>query len=269
MAEHLGLSRLNLPRDRPHSDGGAPLALYAQAAIAFLFGATLIAVLVHALETMLGNVGNAIWYALFIYAGISIFAFAKLPTHAHPRYGPANVVTTFRAAATAAIGGLILGSGGFSDPAAEHLHWAVAGCAAVALALDGIDGYLARRSGTSSRFGARFDMETDALLILLLAAGAALLGKAGAWVLLIGLMRYAFIGAQWALTRISGDLPESMRRKAICVSQGVALCAALVPAITPPFAGIILALALLSLLFSFAVDIVYLWRTGGTTSHVA
>ena len=36
-------------------------------------------------------------------------------------------------------------------------------------ALDGVDGWLARRSGIASAFGARFDMEIDALLILVLA----------------------------------------------------------------------------------------------------
>ena len=43
----------------------------------------------------------------------------------------------------------------------------------VALALDWVDGQVARRTGTCSAFGARFDMETDAFLILVLSAYAA------------------------------------------------------------------------------------------------
>ena len=48
------------------------------------------------------------------------------------------------------------------------------------------DGPAARRSGIASRFGARFDMETDALMILVLAVLAWRWDRAGAWVLLPG-----------------------------------------------------------------------------------
>ena len=66
------------------------------------------------------------------------------------------------------------------------------------LALDGLDGWAARGARASPRrFGARFDMEVDALLILALAALAAGLGKAGPWVLGLGLMRYGFVLAGW------------------------------------------------------------------------
>jgi phosphatidylglycerophosphate synthase len=37
------------------------------------------------------------------------------------------------------------------------------------LALDGLDGWLARRFGLASAYGARFDMEVDGFLILVLA----------------------------------------------------------------------------------------------------
>ena len=50
----------------------------------------------------------------------------------------------------------------------------------MATALDGVDGWLARRHGWTSPLGARLDMEVDALLV----AGRALLlwtlGRAGA-----------------------------------------------------------------------------------------
>ena len=38
--------------------------------------------------------------------------------------------------------------------------------ASVALILDGVDGKVARRTRNASAFGARFDMEVDAFLIL-------------------------------------------------------------------------------------------------------
>ena len=71
---------------------------------------------------------------------------------------------------------------------------AVALAASVAV-LDGVDGWLARRTRMASAFGARFDMETDAALILVLAVLAWQFGRAGAWVLACGLLRYAFVGA--------------------------------------------------------------------------
>ena len=59
---------------------------------------------------------------------------------------------------------------------------AAAGLAATVL--DGLDGWLARRAGMASAFGARFDVEVDALLIQALAILTWRYGKAGPWVLL-------------------------------------------------------------------------------------
>ena len=49
----------------------------------------------------------------------------------------------------------------------------------------------------SVRSGSRFDMETDAALILVLAIFVWRNGKAGPWVLLSGLLRYIFVAAGW------------------------------------------------------------------------
>ena len=56
-----------------------------------------------------------------------------------------------------------------------------------------------------SAFGARFDMEVDALLILVLSAGVWWFDKAGAWVWLSGLLRYAFIAAGWGLPQVAAS----------------------------------------------------------------
>ncbi len=71
--------------------------------------------------------------------------------------------------------------------AAAALGWMLVGLGVVAVALDGVDGVLARSRNEASAFGARFDMETDALLILVLAALVWQHGKAGAWILAAGL----------------------------------------------------------------------------------
>jgi len=254
MADHAGWVGLTLP-ERAIPQPRTPPLVYAQALGSMLVGAAAIVLVLRTFGTDLDVGSKALSVSLVIYVGISILALVKLPTYPHSRFGPANIVTTLRAAATAMIGGIILTA---EQVTGASMLWFVTGSAAAALALDGLDGYLARRSGTSSRFGARFDMEVDALLILLLATAALLLGKAGVWVLLIGLMRYGFLAARMACSRLSGELPESMRRKVVCVVQGVALCIAMAPIVNPLVAQVVLAMALLSLVYSFAVDIAYL-----------
>ena len=66
-------------------------------------------------------------------------------------------------------------------------------------------------------------MEVDALLIMVLAILAWQHGKAGAWVLLSGLLRYAFVAAGWLAPWIARPLPPSRRRQTICVVQIAAL----------------------------------------------
>lgn len=189
----------------------------------------------------------ALIFALVVYA---------LPDYPHRRFGPANLVTAFRACLVSMTAAIVLCFDSLAG--ADAALWALVGVVFFALALDGVDGYLARRYGHESAFGARFDMEVDALLILVLALAAALLGKAGFWVLLIGLMRYGFIAGGWILPKLKEELFPSFRRKLVCVLQISALCLILVPGVTPPYSTGIAAIALLALVCSFTVDIVYL-----------
>lgn len=138
--------------------------------------------------------------------------------------------------------------------------WRLLLVASAAALLDAVDGPLARRRGEVSRFGARFDMETDALLIVTLSVLAWRLGKAGPWVLLSGAMRYLFVGASWIWPWLARDLPGSYRRKAVCVVQVVTLLAALAPVLPPRISAGVAAAGLLLLTWSFAVDVVWLAR---------
>jgi phosphatidylglycerophosphate synthase len=192
--------------------------------------------------------------AIAIYATIAMLAVSHLDTHPHARFGGANVITTSRAALTGLIGAIVLVSDGFRQPGNDALVWAAAAAAGLSLALDGVDGYIARRSGRASKFGARFDMEVDALLILFLSLAALVLGKAGAWVVLIGLMRYLFVAAQALVPALRGELGDCFRRKAICVVQGTALCLLMLPIVTPPLSTAIAAVALVLLAYSFGAD---------------
>lgn len=174
--------------------------------------------------------------------------------HPFPTFGPANVVTTFRAAVVAFITALI---------GATHTDVVAAIAAGLALGvtvLDGVDGWLARRTGLASAFGARFDMETDALLILVLSVLAWQHEKAGAWVVLAGAMRYLFVGAGYVWRWMNAPLPPSVRRKAVCVVQVVGLGVIVSPLVSAPASVVAAAVTLAALTWSFGVDVLWLRR---------
>lgn len=185
----------------------------------------------------------------------SLLLLWRLQSH-HPfdRFGPANLVTVARGVLTMLLAGLIgMGQG----VALESLVFGVAVPAAI---LDGVDGRLARRSGMSSAYGARFDMECDAFLILVLSILVLQFDKAGAWVLTAGLMRYAFVAAGWIWPRMGAALPASRRRKWVAALQSTALVIAVAPWVPASAAQSICAVALVALVGSFIIDTVWLWR---------
>jgi hypothetical protein len=103
-------------------------------------------------------------------------------------------------------------------------------------------------------------METDALLILVLAALAWSQGKAGAWILLAGALRYVFVAASLVVPWLAAPLPPSRRRQAVCVVQIASLILCLAPFVTLP-ASVAIGLAGLVVLFgSFAADVAWLAR---------
>jgi len=118
--------------------------------------------------------------------------------HPHATFGAANYVTFGRALLTIVLLWIA------TLPPASRLAWAAGWVAGVIAALDGVDGWLARRSGTNSAFGARFDMETDAAFLMVMCILALRYGKAGAWVLAIGLMRYLFVAGGWLWPWLAG-----------------------------------------------------------------
>ncbi|MCQ8191589.1 CDP-alcohol phosphatidyltransferase family protein [Streptomyces rugosispiralis] len=169
-------------------------------------------------------------------------------------FGAANRVTLARATLVGGVTALVADS--FESPTPVT---ALVSLTAVALILDAVDGQVARRTGTSSSLGARFDMEVDAVLILVLSIYVATF--LGPWVLLIGAMRYAFVAAAWVLPWLNGRLPPSTARKTVAALQGVLLLIVGADVLPYPvaFGAALLALALLS--WSFARDIRWLWRT--------
>lgn len=143
---------------------------------------------------------------------------------------------------------LVLGG----EPAARS--WPLAVLIAATLASDALDGPVARRTGSAGPIGARIDMEADAALVMVLSVLAATV--VGPWVLVIGLMRYAFVAASWARPALRRPLGFSQFRRLVGGGQGVALLIALLPVLPVPAAAAVLALALALLVVSFGRDVV-------------
>ncbi|MGE3956957.1 MAG: CDP-alcohol phosphatidyltransferase family protein [Vicinamibacterales bacterium] len=196
--------------------------------------------------------------ALVPFVVFSVIASGSL-TSSHPfdRLGPANVVTCFRLLLTG------LAAGCIGERSSLSIAAMVAGITVVVTALDGLDGWLARRTGMASAFGARFDMETDAFLILVLAVLAWQHGKAGPWIVLAGAMRYLFVVAGWAWTWLDAPLPPSTRRKTVCVVQIVGLGAVVSPLLVVPASLVAAGITLAALTWSFLVDVLWLRRQAG------
>jgi phosphatidylglycerophosphate synthase len=173
--------------------------------------------------------------------------------HPFPRFGAANIVTSVRALLVAAVAGLI------GEPHTDGVARAAVAIALVATVLDGVDGWLARRTATASSYGARYDLEVDTLLILVLAILTWRYGKAGVWVMLSGLLRYVFVAAGWVFDWMRAPLAPTFRGKAVCIIQIGGLLIALAPFVPPPLSTAVAAAALMALVWSFAVDTGRLW----------
>ncbi|MFB9248243.1 CDP-alcohol phosphatidyltransferase family protein [Sphaerisporangium melleum] len=168
--------------------------------------------------------------------------------------GPAGLVTLARAELAGGVTALVTTGLTGGDVPVSYL----VALAAVGLILDGVDGHVARRTGTVSDLGARFDMETDAFLILVLSVHVA--ASTGAWVLAIGAMRYVFVAAAWAAPWLRAPLRPSFARKTVAALQGVILVIVSAGVAPPPVATGLAGLALASLVWSFGRDIASLWR---------
>lgn len=195
------------------------------------------------------------WRSVALFAVLLGSAQARIHTHPFPVLGPANLVTLGRLAIVALVLGLL------NEVVAPALAGAATAAAAMAAALDGVDGRLARRSGMASPFGAKFDMDTDALLLLGMSALVWRHDKAGVWVLGIGLMRYAFVAAGLLLPWVRAPLTPTLRGRTVAALQIVALCAALAPVVPRAASASIAAVALIALAWSFAIDLGRLWSS--------
>lgn len=179
---------------------------------------------------------------------------AKLLSRGYPHalLGLGNLTTLFRMALVASLLAPVIGG---------EMAWPVVIIATIALVLDGVDGWFARREGRVSSFGARLDMEVDSAISVVLALNVFAAGVVGPWVLLLASPRYLFVAAARFFPWLSAPLKESLARKVICVVQVAGLIALNAPILPgwlflPVAAGVAGAL-----IWSFGRDIIWLWKT--------
>jgi phosphatidylglycerophosphate synthase len=200
------------------------------------------------------GIGVAGWAAGITCAVIVNAALANgLSRYGSERLGTADWVTLARASLAIGLAALVADS--FTHRAPVTLLVAIS---AVALALDYVDGWVARRTSTTATLGAQFDGEVDAFLILVL--GVYVARSVGAWVLAIGAARYAFLAAGWRLSWMRAPLPPRDWRKVVTATEGIVLTVAAAGVLPRSLtqAGVLVALALLA--ESFGRDVLWLWN---------
>lgn len=134
------------------------------------------------------------------------------------RFGLANTVTGSRLLALLL---LIL-------PARLLPVWGALAITLLVLGLDLLDGWLARRCGDASAFGAHFDMETDALLVLVVTLRLWLGQGYPAWVLTAGCLRYGYVLWLWGWPGSGREAPRSRFGRSAFALLMLGLCGGLV-----------------------------------------
>jgi len=174
--------------------------------------------------------------------------------HGRP-LGAATLLTLARGLALAPLAGLVAVAP--SPGVAAYAPFVLYGCSAVA---DGLDGWLARVSGTTSRLGARLDTAFDALGMLVGPAVAVAHGRLPRFYLAVGVTYYLMVGAI-ALRRALGapvyperNVPRAARRLFAGLHMAL-VTAALAPPTSPAVAAVVAAVFAPPLVLDLAVTI--------------
>ena len=182
---------------------------------------------------------------------VCLFAFG--PRGGFARIGAANLLT----------GARLLGVAGLLALAPEHSHW-IALATGLAWVFDGVDGWLARRMGESSTFGAQWDMETDSHVMLLVCLHLIVTLHLGVWILTMGGLRYVYVLLRFAtVTREVRERRSSWGRSI----YSLAICSLALGCVPEwsTFAVPLMAAATLALCGSFAPDFLALVRPDHST----
>jgi phosphatidylglycerophosphate synthase len=206
------------------------------------------------------------WQLSWLSASTAAFCFlvlaALIARHSRARsFGVADVVTLSRGLGVCFLAGLALQA--LADGLPPHGVLIMIIMGTLCLMLDGVDGLVARARGESSAFGARFDVETDAAMLIVLSVAVAALGIAGWWVLAIGAIRYGYVAMSLVVPALRTPLPYRYSAKVIAVVQAVALLAALTFKLSHGehwFSITFLLAALASLFWSFGRSVIWQLR---------
>ena len=199
----------------------------------------------------------------FIATGLFLISMALILVglilhYPHKRLGACNMITQVRTAIVAVLTVPLV------EPEVVVNRWEwIFALAVVAFALDGVDGWLARRAGLISEFGGRFDVEVDTALAAVLSLNLVQSITPGTPTLLVslfilGFTRYAFVLASWIQPWLAAEMPQRLSRKAVCVVQIGTLVAALLIPVTGWPIGAMMPVAAGLVVWSFARDILWL-----------
>lgn len=198
---------------------------------------------------MLGAVAGAVLigrpWPVAVVASISfavLMARGRGVWSAHLHAAWPNAITALRVLVISAVGLGLHGAPGVL----------LAALVALVFALDVVDGWLARRAGTTSSFGAHFDMEADAFLVIALDLELWTRGQLGAWVLVPGLLRYLTVLGGTLVSPRTGDMPRSRFGSRACGILVVTLIAAFI--LSNPWATVVAAAGSALVIWSFALS---------------
>lgn len=179
------------------------------------------------------------------------------PGELYKTLGIANLLTVTRGGAFAAVAGFAL-----VEPA-RALAWLPAVCYGIGVALDGLDGIVARTVDRTTVLGRKLDLAFDTLGFFLAPVVGVLWGRLPVWYLSLAVARYAFKFACWGRSIRGlpvGTLPESPLRRRLAGLQMVFLTVALAPLLPADTVYSVAPVALLPSLLVFGRD--YLAVTG-------
>ena len=132
--------------------------------------------------------------------------------------------------------------------------------AIIALLLDGLDGFIARKYDQVSKFGELIDQEADNFLMFVMSISLYLNREIGLYVFLIPAYRYIFIISMAKYPWLKYTLPNSRLRKVGCVGTILIMIISQDPYITNDVTVFLVILSLIIITFSFSRDIIWLYR---------
>ncbi len=171
--------------------------------------------------------------------------------------GPAHNITLLRGVLTAQLAGFVLLPWPRMNAGPLPWPWLPGALYGAAVILDGVDGWIARRSGRITRMGAQLDMETDAMGLLAASAVAVAAGKLPPALLAAGLAYYLLSGGVWIRTWLgkpSGTVRPWQGARVIAGFQMAVVAAALLPPVGPRAAALAGWIVLVPLLTGFVRD---------------